>query len=85
LLTNMAGFARPDTDAFWEAAGRAVAGLHAVRADRFGWPRDGRLGLLGWRGRMPLLHLRELLSVVAHFGAVPDCLAEIREVVRTFR
>ncbi|WP_405731731.1 fructosamine kinase family protein [Streptomyces sp. NBC_01537] len=194
--------ALPGTDAFWEAAGRAVAGLHAVRGDRFGWHRDGWLGLLrqentwtedgheffaehrirrylrepkvrraldaadlaglericdrlhllvpsapsvlnhgdlyrgnvvadaagapvfidpavcwtwaeselsmmycvapppecffrayqeispladGWQERMPLLHLRELLSVVAHFGAVADCLTEIREVVRTFR
>ncbi|WP_425953459.1 fructosamine kinase family protein [Xylanimonas sp. McL0601] len=35
----------PDGDAYWEAAGRAVAGLHAVRCDRHGWAADGWLGL----------------------------------------
>jgi fructosamine-3-kinase len=193
--------ARADTDGFWEAAGRAVARLHTVRGDRFGWPTDGWLGLLpqenawtdsghvffaerrilryvreprvrhaleaadlaglericdrlhllvpdapsvlnhgdlwrgnvvadsegepafidpaacwmwaeselsmlfctdpppdcffdayqeispladGWRERMPLLNLRELLSVIAHFGAVGDHVVRIRAVVRAF-
>ncbi|WP_369037421.1 MULTISPECIES: fructosamine kinase family protein [Streptomyces] len=192
---------RPDTDGFWEAAGRTFATLHAVRGDRFGWDTDGRLGLLpqengwtddgheffaerrirrylrepevrqaldaadlsglericerlprlvpaapsvlnhgdlwrgnivadpagepvfidpavcwmwaesdlsmiyccdpppdgffrayeelspladGWRDRMPLLHLREHLSVLAHFGAYGDTVARVRDVVRTF-
>ncbi|MFI6933790.1 fructosamine kinase family protein [Streptomyces sp. NPDC050287] len=201
---------RPDTDAcdaceesdaFWESAGRAVARLHSVRGDRFGWDADGWLGLLpqengwtddgheffaerrirrylrepkvrgalepadlsglericerlpqlvpaapsvlnhgdlwrgnvvagragepvfidpavcwtwaesdlsmtygcdpppdrffrayeevspladGWRDRMPLLHLREHLSVLAHFGAYGDTVARVQEVVRTF-
>ena len=191
----------PDTPGFWAAAGRAVAGLHAVRGDRFGWHTDGWLGLLpqenawtengheffavhrvlrylrepkvrgaldagdlaglericdrlpelvpaapsvlthgdlyqgnivataggdpafidpavcwmwaeadlsmmyctgrppesffagyqeispltdGWRDRMPLLYLRELLSVVAHFGAWEDYVPRIREVIRRF-
>ncbi|RJL33266.1 fructosamine kinase family protein [Bailinhaonella thermotolerans] len=39
----------PDADEFWEAAGRATAGIHAVRGDRFGWGRDGWLGLLRQR------------------------------------
>lgn len=192
---------RPDTDAFWEAAGRAFATLHTVRGDRFGWDTDGWLGLLpqentpaadghaffaerrirrylrepkvrgalapsdlsglericerlprlvpaapsvlnhgdlwrgnvvadpagepvfidpavcwmwaesdlsmiyccdpppdrffrayeeispltdGWRERMPLLHLREHLSVLAHFGAYGDTVARVRDVVVTF-
>lgn len=36
----------PDDDTFWRATGRAVAHLHATsRHDRFGWHRDGWLGL----------------------------------------
>jgi len=38
----------------------------------------------GWRERMELLHLRELLSVAAHFGATGDCATRIRDVVRRF-
>ncbi|AYG05258.1 aminoglycoside phosphotransferase [Gryllotalpicola protaetiae] len=35
----------PPGDArFWADAGRAVARLHAVRSERFGWQRDGWLG-----------------------------------------
>lgn len=192
---------RPDTDEFWEAAGRTFATLHTVRGDRFGWDTDGWLGLLpqengwaddgheffaehrirrylrepkvrralepadlaglericerlpqlvptspsvlnhgdlwranivadpagepvfldpavcwmwaesdlsmmyccdpppdrffrayeeisplpdGWRDRMPLLHLREHLSVLAHFGTYGDTVARVRDVVRTF-
>jgi fructosamine-3-kinase len=33
-------------DPFWEEAGRAVAALHTVRGDRYGWPADGWLGTL---------------------------------------
>jgi fructosamine-3-kinase len=36
----------PDTDEFWEAAGRAVAGLHTRTSELHGWPEDGWLGLL---------------------------------------
>ncbi|MEV0486025.1 fructosamine kinase family protein [Streptomyces sp. NPDC050508] len=43
---------RPDTDEFWESAGRAFAALHSVSGDQFGWDTDGWLGLLpqenGW-------------------------------------
>lgn len=39
----------PETDAFWESAGRAVAALHGVRGPGFGWDRDGWLGLLPQR------------------------------------
>lgn len=39
----------------------------------------------GWRERMPLLHLRELLSLLAHFGNHRwDLTGRIREVLRTF-
>lgn len=38
----------------------------------------------GWRTRMPLLHLRELLSVLAHFGALDDYVPRIRAVIRRF-
>ena len=38
----------------------------------------------GWRERMELLHLRELLSVVAHFGPIRDCVGRIRGVIRRF-
>jgi fructosamine-3-kinase len=34
---------------FWERAGRALAGMHQSRAERFGWHRDGWLGLLPQR------------------------------------
>jgi fructosamine-3-kinase len=201
LLLEAMHPAPADDAAFWAAAGRAVAGLHAVEGDRFGWPSDGWLGLLpqentwtqngheffanhrirrylsepkvlqaldvedlnglericerlvvlvppapsvlnhgdlyqgnivsgpsgepafidpavcwmwaesdlsmmyctgrppesffqgyqeiapltdGWRERMPLLYLRELLSVVAHFGAREDYVGRIREVIRRF-
>lgn len=33
-------------DAFWERAGHAIAALHEVRGDRFGWQHDGWLGTL---------------------------------------
>jgi fructosamine-3-kinase len=39
----------------------------------------------GWQQRLRLLHLRELLSVVAHFGAVGDYVAQIRAVAATYR
>jgi fructosamine-3-kinase len=39
----------------------------------------------GWRDRMPLLHLRELLSLLAHFGNRRwDLAGRIREVLRVF-
>jgi fructosamine-3-kinase len=38
----------------------------------------------GWRERMQLLNLRELLSMVAHFGAIGDYVEQIRTVVRTY-
>jgi fructosamine-3-kinase len=34
---------------FWERAGRALAGMHRSRAERFGWHRDGWLGILPQR------------------------------------
>jgi fructosamine-3-kinase len=38
----------------------------------------------GWRDRLPLLHLRELLSVLAHFGDNDDALRRITEVLDTY-
>lgn len=39
----------------------------------------------GWRDRMPLLHLRELLSLLAHFGDERwNLVGRIRDVIRTF-
>jgi len=39
----------------------------------------------GWAGRMPILHLREHLSVIAHFGAAaPSTLNLIREILAPF-
>jgi fructosamine-3-kinase len=39
----------------------------------------------GWRDRMSLLHLRELLSLLAHYGNNRrDLAGEIRDIVRTF-
>ena len=38
----------------------------------------------GRRDRMPLLHLREHLSVLAHFGPSGDTVAQVRGVVLTF-
>jgi len=37
---------RPDTDEFWEAAGRAMAGLHGTTSPKYGWDHDGWLGRL---------------------------------------
>lgn len=39
----------PESDAFWEDAGRAVAALHDIRGPRFGWEHDGWLGVLPQR------------------------------------
>jgi len=39
----------------------------------------------GWAGRMPILHLREHLSVIAHFGAeAPSTLNLTREILAPF-
>lgn len=38
----------------------------------------------GWRDRMPILHLREHLSMVAHFGPLPATLDAIDQVTRPF-
>ncbi len=34
---------------YWAAAGRAIAALHGLGGQRFGWPSDGWLGLLPQR------------------------------------
>jgi fructosamine-3-kinase len=40
----------------------------------------------GWRDRMPVLHLRENLSVVAHFGpAASRTIARVREILSPFQ
>jgi len=40
----------------------------------------------GWRDRMPVLHLREHLSVIAHFGpAAHDTITQVREILSPFR
>jgi fructosamine-3-kinase len=39
----------------------------------------------GWAGRMPLLHLRELLSTAAHFGAEAATLQRVRHILAPFR
>jgi len=39
----------------------------------------------GWQDRMPLLHLRELLSDLAHAGARSSCLDAIDQVIEPFR
>jgi fructosamine-3-kinase len=38
----------------------------------------------GWRDRLPILHLRELLSVLAHFGGNDDMLRRITDVLDTY-
>ena len=39
----------------------------------------------GWAGRMPILHLREHLSVIAHFGtAAPMTVNRVREILAPF-
>jgi fructosamine-3-kinase len=88
--------ALPETGAFWEELGRLVAGLHAHTGPRYGWDHDGWLGLLrqenAWDDdghrffsqRRILRYLRELLSVVAHFGPAGDYPQRIRGVVRRF-
>jgi fructosamine-3-kinase len=38
----------------------------------------------GWRDRMPILHLREQLSVVAHFGPEPGTMAAIEQTIGPF-
>jgi fructosamine-3-kinase len=39
----------------------------------------------GWQDRMPILHLREQLSVVAHFGPEPGTMAAIEQTIDPFR
>ena len=39
----------------------------------------------GWRERMPILHLREQLSLVAHFGPQPETMAAIERTIKPFR
>ena len=40
----------PDTDEFWQAAGRIAARMHSTTShDRFGWDQDGWLGLFPQR------------------------------------
>ncbi|MEQ4722386.1 fructosamine kinase family protein [Nonomuraea sp. B19D2] len=38
----------------------------------------------GWRDRMPVFHLRELLSSIAHDDNAPECAAVVREIIRPF-
>jgi fructosamine-3-kinase len=38
----------------------------------------------GWRDRMPLLHLREHLAVLAHFGEVPETLTKIQATLAPY-
>ncbi|MFG1911651.1 fructosamine kinase family protein [Kribbella sp. NPDC048928] len=38
----------------------------------------------GWRDRLPLLHLRELLCVTAHTADVPDTVSEIHTILKDF-
>ena len=38
----------------------------------------------GWRDRMELLNLRELLSAAAHFGPVGGCAEQIRNILKRF-
>lgn len=54
--------------------------------DRFFDAYDERRPLLaGWRDRAPLLHLRELLSLIAHRDDRRDYVADVRGIVRAFR
>lgn len=39
----------------------------------------------GWQDRMPLLHLRELLSSIAHGDNVRSAAADVRQVIAPFR
>jgi fructosamine-3-kinase len=62
------------------------AASHGIPLDRFysGYAEIRPLDD-GWRDRMPLLHLRELLSLLAHFGNDKwDLAGRIREVLRPF-
>ncbi|MEV5966219.1 fructosamine kinase family protein [Kribbella sp. NPDC051952] len=38
----------------------------------------------GWRDRLPILHLREHLCVLAHFGEVPETLGKIHTTLAAF-
>ncbi|MFF0264595.1 fructosamine kinase family protein [Kribbella sp. NPDC004536] len=38
----------------------------------------------GWRDRLPLLHLRELLCITAHTPDVPDTVSEISTILKDF-
>lgn len=39
----------------------------------------------GWRDRMPILHLREQLCMLAHCGAWPETMAAIERTIKPFR
>ncbi|HEX8345017.1 MAG TPA: fructosamine kinase family protein [Actinoplanes sp.] len=71
-------WAESDLSMVWSANRPAVS-------DRF-FPAYAEINPLheGWPDRMPLLHLRELLSIIAHdddWGAV----AAVRELIAPFR
>lgn len=46
VLEAMRAVPEDEDDGFWEEAGRAIAALHGVRGEFFGWHRDGWLGRL---------------------------------------
>ncbi|TJZ97401.1 fructosamine kinase family protein [Actinacidiphila oryziradicis] len=69
----------------WAEAELSMAYCTGGVPDRFfGAYHELRPPTDGWRERMELLNLRELLSVVAHFGPVGDYAERIRNVVKRF-
>ena len=47
--------------------------------------REARALEPGWRERRPLLHLRELLGTVAHFGEECDSAGRLHALLRVYR
>jgi fructosamine-3-kinase len=69
----------------WAEADLSMAYCTGGVPDRFfGAYHELRPPMDGWRERMELLNLRELLSVVAHFGPRGDCAERIRNIVKRF-
>jgi fructosamine-3-kinase len=81
LLLLEALAARDDSERSWERFAHDLAAAHRSTAGtQFGWHRDG-----GCAGRMPLLHLREHLSVIAAYGpAAASTITQVRDILAPF-
>ena len=86
--TGAAAFIDPAVSYTWAESDLSMVWLanRPARSDRF-FPAYAEIAPLhdGWKQRMPLLHLRELLSTIAHDDDDWGAVAAVREVIAPFR